>query len=68
MRSFRYSEWDGTQDVFEADADTLMQELERRLIRHGDLSRALRMMQHGGLTDNHGRRLPSLQDLLQRLR
>jgi uncharacterized protein with von Willebrand factor type A (vWA) domain len=68
MKSFRYSEWDGTQDAFEADADALMQELEERLMRHGDLGDALRMMQNGGLTDSRGRRLPSLQDLLQRLR
>jgi uncharacterized protein with von Willebrand factor type A (vWA) domain len=68
MKSFRYSEWDGTQDAFEADAEKLMQELEQRLMRHGDLADALRMMQHGGLTDDQGRWLPSLQDLLQRLR
>jgi uncharacterized protein with von Willebrand factor type A (vWA) domain len=68
MKSYSYSEWDGTQDVFEADPDALMKELEERLMRHGDLGDALRMMQHGGLTDSQGRRLPSLQDLLQRLR
>ncbi len=68
MKHYRYSEWDGTQDAFEADADALMRELEQRLMRDGDLSDALRLMQHGGLTDSQGRRLPSLQDLLQRLR
>jgi uncharacterized protein with von Willebrand factor type A (vWA) domain len=68
MKSFRYSEWDGTQNIFEADANALMQELERNLMFDGDLASALRMMQRGGLTDSQGRRLPSLQDLLQRLR
>jgi uncharacterized protein with von Willebrand factor type A (vWA) domain len=68
MKSFRYSEWDGTQDIFEADADALMRNLERNLMYDGDLTNVLRMMQQGGLADSQGRRLPSLQDLLQRLR
>jgi len=68
MGIYRYSEWDGTQDLFELDADALMQELESNLMSYGDLSYALRMMQRGGLRDSQGRRLPSIQDLLQRLR
>jgi len=68
MGRFRYSEWDGTQDVFELDADALMEELGRNLMSYGDLSYALRLMQRGGLQDSQGRRLPSVQDLLQRLR
>jgi uncharacterized protein with von Willebrand factor type A (vWA) domain len=68
MGRFRYSEWDGTQDIFELDADTLMEELGRNMMSYGDLSYALRLMQRGGLQDSQGRRLPSIQDLLQRLR
>jgi uncharacterized protein with von Willebrand factor type A (vWA) domain len=68
MRSFRYSEWDGTQNIFEPDADALMEELQRNLMFDGDLAEALRQMQRRGLTDSQGRRLPSLQDLLRRLR
>ena len=68
MGRYRYSEWDATQDLFEADADALMQELERNLMSYGDLSYALRMMQHGGISDSQGRHLPSIHDLLQRLR
>ncbi len=68
MGRFRYSEWDGTQDIFELDADELMEELGRNLMSYGDLSYALRQMQRGGLQDSQGRRLPSIQDLLQRLR
>jgi len=68
MGTFRYSEWDGTQDIFEPEADSLMSELERSLMNHGDLSYALRQLQRGGLQDSQGRRLPSIQDLLQRLR
>jgi uncharacterized protein with von Willebrand factor type A (vWA) domain len=68
MGKFSYSEWDGTQDIFELDADALMEELGRNMMSYGDLSYALRSMQRGGLRDSQGRRLPSVQDLLQRLR
>ena len=67
MGTYRYSEWDGTQDIFELDADELMKELERNLTSHGDLSRALRMLQRGGLRDRQGRRQPGIQELRQRL-
>ena len=62
-----YSEWDGTQNIFEADAEKLMDELQRNLMADGNLSRALRNMQRSGLQDSEGRRLPSLQELMQRL-
>jgi len=68
MSIYRYSEWDGSQDVFDLDADELMDELGRSLMSYGDLSYALRQMQRGGIRDSQGRRLPSIQELLQRLR
>jgi len=63
----RYSEWDGSQNIFEPDADALMDELQKNLMRDGDLSSALHMMQRRGMTDPEGRRLPSLQEFIQRL-
>ncbi len=63
-----YSEWDNTQNIFEPDADALMEELQRNLMYDGDLAQALRMMQRNGLTDRQGRRLPSLRELMERLR
>jgi len=68
MSIFRYSEWDGSQDLFNLNADDLMDELGRRMMSYGDLSYALRLMQRGGIRDSQGRRLPSIQDMLQRLR
>lgn len=68
MSAYRYSEWDGTQGSFNLDADELMEKLGKNLLSHGDLSQALRLIQRGGLSDNQGRRLPSIQDLLQQLR
>jgi len=60
MAIYRYSEWDGTQELFDLDADKLMDELERHLLSYGDLSYALRRLQHSGIRDSQGRRLPSL--------
>ena len=68
MENNRYSEWDGSQNIFEPDADAMMQDLQRNLMRDGDLTEALRMMQRNGLTDRMGRHLPSLKELIQRLR
>lgn len=67
MSEFRYSEWDGSQSIFALNADDLMDELGEKLISHWDVDDALRRMQNGGLRDSQGRRLPSVQDLLQRL-
>ena len=68
MDTIRYSEWDGSQDWANLDADDLMNELHKRLMDHGDLSQAMRMMQRGGFKGSQGQRMPGLQDFLQRLR
>ena len=68
MCAFRYSEWDGTQDWAEMDADDLLAELERNLMSHGDLSHALRMMQRSGVKGSNGKKMPGIQELMQRLR
>ena len=67
MSEYRYSEWDGSQSLFDANADELMGQLGENLMSHWDVPEALRRMQSGGLRDIQGRRLPSIQDLLQRL-
>jgi uncharacterized protein with von Willebrand factor type A (vWA) domain len=67
MSVYRYSEWDGSQNLFDMSADALMDELGKRLLSHWDVADALRRMQSGGLRDSQGRRLPSIQELLQRL-
>lgn len=68
MDSNLYSEWDNSQNIFEPDADAMMNQLQRNLMRDGDLQEALRMMQRNGMQDRNGRRLPSIQELIQRLR
>src|SRR3712207_2242367 len=64
MISFRYSQWDGSQEFPELDADELMKHLSDDLLSHGDLQHALRQLLQRGM----GNRMPGLQDLMQQLR
>ncbi len=66
-RLYRYSQWDGSQEPFEADADALLDALAEDVIDHGDIRRALRdLIRRGASGDDT--RLPGLDDLLERLR
>ena len=67
MKAYKYSEWDGTQNVPELDKDELMDELAKSLMQDGNLPYALWKLQRQGF-QGQGRRLPGLQELLQRLR
>ena len=67
MHNYYYSEWDGSQEFEELDSDQLMDELGKQVFRHGNLTDALRAMQRFGI-NNQGRRMPNLDQLLQRLR
>src|SRR3990172_11964448 len=64
---FRYSRWDGTQELPDLDADELLAEIADDLLTHGDLETALRRLFHRGLQRPEGGRLPGLQDLLKQL-
>ena len=64
MVSFRYSQWDGSQEFPELTADELMKHLSDDLLSHGDLQHALRQLLQRGM----GNRMPGLQDLMQQLR
>jgi uncharacterized protein with von Willebrand factor type A (vWA) domain len=65
---FRYSRWDGTQQLADLDADDLLAAMSDDLMSDGDLRNALRRMLQRGLHDPTGLRQPGLQDLLERLR
>src|SRR5581483_9903879 len=68
MRSYRYSRWDGTQEVDPFTASDLMEHLSDRVLNERDLATALReLMQRGGQLPS-GRQMPGLRDLLERLR
>ncbi len=68
MKKYRYSQWDGSQDTYIPNAEELMNELGQNLMSYGDISYVLRTMQRNGVKDSQGRRLPGVQELLQRLR
>lgn len=68
MSVYRYSQWDGTQEVDPFTAEDLMQHLADRILDDVDLRSALRdLLQRGGNFAS-GRRMSGLRDLLERLR
>ena len=67
-RSYRYSQWDGTQQLFELDADALMDQLSEEILKQGDVMRALRETFRQGFQDREGRQLPGLRDLMEQLK
>jgi uncharacterized protein with von Willebrand factor type A (vWA) domain len=65
---YRYSRWDGSQDVPDLDADDLLEAMSDDLLMDGDAWSALqRLLQQGARTPQGGR-LPGLRELLERLR
>ena len=65
---YRYSEWDGTQEIPHLDADQILDALSDDLMNFGDLQHALRnLMQRGMRTPQQGR-MQGIRDLLQQLR
>ncbi len=68
MGSYRYSEWDGSQESPDFDTDQIIDELGRLVSQYGDLSQALRALQRGGMRNSQGRQMPSLDGLLKQLR
>ena len=68
MTNYRFSRWDGSQDVPAFNQDTLMEQLSDQLLSHGDLSSAIRSLIQRGTRDSSGRKVAGVQELLQRLR
>ena len=65
---YRYSQWDGTQDVSPFTAEDLLDAMADDLIADGDLRSALQRLMRLGAQKPDGERLQGLQDLLDRLR
>src|SRR5947209_17192055 len=68
MLRYRYSEWDGTQEIPELDADDILESLSDDLMNFGDLQHALRNMLQRGMRNPGQQRTQGLRDLLQQLR
>ena len=67
-RTFRYSQWDGTQRIFDVDADELMDLLSEDVLNQGDVMQALRDLFRRGMQDRDGQQMPGLRDLMEQLR
>ncbi len=65
---YRYSLWDGTQEVADLDPDEVLDNLSDDLMNFGDLQHALRNLLQRGMRNPNGDRTQGLRDLLQQLR
>ena len=68
MVAYRYSEWDGTQEIPPLDPDDLLEALTDDLMNFGDLQHALRNLLQRGMRNPLGQRMQGMRDLLQQLR
>ena len=68
MKSYRYSNWDGTQDIAAVDADDLMDAMADELTSHGDLNQALRNLMRRGMRGNMGSGFEGIRELIERLK
>lgn len=66
--NFRYSRWDGTQQLGALDADELMEAMSDDLMDEGDLWKALQRLFRRGAENQQGDRMRGLQDLINQLR
>jgi uncharacterized protein with von Willebrand factor type A (vWA) domain len=65
---FRYSRWDGTQNLPDFSADDVLDDIADDVLGYGDLKTALQRLMNQGLKPPHGERTPGLRDLLEKLR
>ncbi|MCC7105761.1 MAG: VWA domain-containing protein [Chloroflexi bacterium] len=65
---FRYTRWDGSQQVLALDADDLIEAMSDDLIRDGDPLRALRDLLRKGAQNREGQRIRGLDELREQLR
>src|SRR5579884_64375 len=65
---YRYSRWDGTQQLSPFDPEEILEQLSDDLLADGDLRSALQRVIQAGLQNRAGDRLMGLQQLLERLR
>ncbi len=68
MLAKRYERWDGTQEPFGRDAEELFEKLAEDLYQGGDFDYALRRLLSRGWRDPRGKRLPGIEEMLERLR
>src|SRR5688572_14666855 len=65
---YRYTEWDGTQEIPPLDPDDVLNALTDDLMNFGDLQHALRNLMQRGMRNPMGDRTQGLRDLRQQRR
>src|SRR5918995_1213532 len=68
MRTFRYSRWDGSQQLPAFDADDVLDALSDDILTEGDVRRALQRLMQRGLRGTRGGDVPGLGRIMERLR
>ena len=68
IHEYRYSQWDGSQQVPDFTADDLLESMADDLLRGGDPERALRTMMKRGFRLPDGRRFEGMQRLHRQMR
>ena len=68
MSTFRYSRWDGSQQLPAFDADDVLDALSDDILAEGDVRRALRRLMQRGLSGTRGGDIPGLRRITERLR
>ena len=68
FRNYLYSQWDGTQRIFELGAEELMDRLSDEHMNQGAVMRALREMLRQGFQDRDGQQIPGLRDIMEQLK
>src|SRR5213595_2726721 len=65
---YRFSKWDGSQQVSPFDPDEVMESLADDLLADGDVRNALQRILQRGFQNRSGDRTMGLQNILERLR
>ncbi len=65
--TWTYSAWDGSENLADFDAESLLEASAEDLLKDGDVNLALQRMFRWGMHGDKGR-IPGLRDLLQKLR
>src|SRR5437764_823702 len=68
MPIYRFSGWDGTQQIMPFDADAIMEAISEDVLAHGDVQKALKKLMQQGYKFQSGEQMPGLRDLLDRLK
>ena len=68
MSRYRYSRWDGSQQLPPFDADDVLEALSDDVLAEGDIRRALQRLMQRGMRGTRGGDVPGLRRIVDRLR